>query len=206
MKIPKISLVTILFVVILCLLVLVFSITYFSYGPQRQSLFRSSTAELSEKSGLYLGGSFVDNPTNVQRKRVKLFFLGEDETTLVVETRELFTRSDEVSEIRETLLELFWGSKNNLRSAIPPQTRLREVYLDHNQTVYIDLTREFIDNHPGGVLDEIATLVSIIRTVRENFPDIERVQILVDGNEVETLANHIQINRPLTGNEFQKVF
>jgi hypothetical protein len=33
-----------------------------------------------------------------------------------------------------------------------------------------------------------------------NLPAIERVQILVDGREVDSLAGHIDLRRPLPGN------
>ena len=36
-----------------------------------------------------------------------------------------------------------------------------------------------------------------MRTVAIDFPEIESVQILVDGLEVETLGGHIDLTRPL---------
>jgi hypothetical protein len=41
------------------------------------------------------------------------------------------------------------------------------------------------------------TLRSIMQTLVTNVPEIKRVQILIGGREVETLAGHLDIRRPL---------
>ncbi|MBN2384817.1 GerMN domain-containing protein [bacterium] len=203
---PKISLVAILSLTIFLLVIIIFIITYLFSGPERDSMFDSITDQLTGKSELYLGGKVSPSTAPMVKKTIRLYFLGEDEQSLVVEERNVLPQNEINAEIRVALIELFWGSKKGYKTAIPDQTRLREVFTDQSQTVYIDLSHEIVDNHPGGVLDEVLTLMAIIRTIQENFPQITHVQILVDGNEIETLAGHILINRPLTGTEFQKIF
>jgi hypothetical protein len=41
------------------------------------------------------------------------------------------------------------------------------------------------------------TLRSIMQTLVANVPEVKRVQILIEGREVETLAGHVDIRRPL---------
>lgn len=202
----KISLVTVLFIAILVILILIFVITYFSSGPDRNSIFSRSTDQLGNKSQLYLGGTVPDQAANLSKKKVLLYFENDEGDNLLVEEREIFKQNDIVSEIRETLIEFFWGSRKGYKSPIPADTRLREVYVDIYQTVYIDLTQEIIANHSRGVFDEILTVLSLIKTVRHNFPQIARVQILVEGQEIETIAGHIMVYKPLTGDEFQQIF
>ena len=49
----------------------------------------------------------------------------------------------------------------------------------------------------GGSLDEIFTVYSIVNTLTDNLPAIAAVQLLVDGHQVDTLAGHVDVRRPL---------
>ena len=55
--------------------------------------------------------------------------------------------------------------------------------------------------HPGGSLNELLTVYALVNAVTANLPAVKRVQILVDGKEVDTLAGHVDLRRPLAGNE-----
>ena len=52
--------------------------------------------------------------------------------------------------------------------------------------------------HPGGSLTELLTVYAIVNAVTANLPAIQRVQLLVDGQEVDTIAGHVDVRRPLT--------
>ena len=54
--------------------------------------------------------------------------------------------------------------------------------------------------HPGGALDELFTIYTIVDALTVNLPAIQRVQILVEGREVDTLAGHVDLRHPLTKN------
>jgi spore germination protein GerM len=199
----RLSLVAIIFLILLAIILFIFLITFFFYGGQGKIFFSSEQARDAQKQSYYVGGDLRTNLGEIKNRKVYLFFWDTTQNDLLSEEREIVGQMDQISEIRETLLEYFLGSKSNLRSPIPEKTRLREVYLDMYQTVYVDVTHEFIDNHPGGVYEEIYTLLGLIRTIRENFPLVARVQILVEGQEIDTLAGHIITNKPLTGDEFR---
>src|SRR5947209_5168592 len=51
--------------------------------------------------------------------------------------------------------------------------------------------------HPGGSSSELLTVYSIVNALTSNLPTITRVQILVDGKEVDSLAGHVDLRRPL---------
>ena len=52
-------------------------------------------------------------------------------------------------------------------------------------------------NHPGGVLNELATVYSIVNSLTYNLPEIKEVKILIGGIEKETLAGHCVLLLPL---------
>ena len=54
--------------------------------------------------------------------------------------------------------------------------------------------------HPGGSLDELLTVYAIVDALTVNLPSITGVQILIDGKEVDTLAGHVDLRRPLPAN------
>ena len=82
-KTDKISLVTVLFVAILLLMIVIFVITYLSYGPDRKSMFSRTTDQILGKSNLYVGGSLADRKTSMTKKKVHLFFIGEYEDIIL---------------------------------------------------------------------------------------------------------------------------
>ena len=64
----------------------------------------------------------------------------------------------------------------------------------------MDLSREVVTAHPGGSLDELLTIYAIVNALTMNLPAVTSVQVLVDGKEVDTLAGHVDLRRPLTKN------
>ena len=54
--------------------------------------------------------------------------------------------------------------------------------------------------HTGGALDELFTIYAIVNALTVNLPAITRVQILIDGHEVDTLAGHVDLRHPLQKN------
>ena len=84
-----------------------------------------------------------------------------------------------------------------LVSAIPAGTTLRALFITDKGDAFVDLSGEVRTKHPGGSLDELLTVYTIVNALTVNLPAITRVQILVDGKEVDTLAGHVDLRHPL---------
>lgn len=63
------------------------------------------------------------------------------------------------------------------------------------QLAVINLRGTFCSSHPSGVMVETLTINSIIGTLHNAFPQIERVRFLVDGQPHDTLAGHADLHR-----------
>jgi len=50
------------------------------------------------------------------------------------------------------------------------------------------------------VTTELLTIYTIVDALTENLPVVRSVRILVDGKEVDTLAGHVDLRRPLEKN------
>ena len=70
---------------------------------------------------------------------------------------------------------------------------IKEVYLLNDGTVVIDTTPQFANRHPSGIVLEELTLTSLVETLAANVPGVSRVKFLVDGQERETLAGHLDL-------------
>jgi hypothetical protein len=85
-------------------------------------------------------------------------------------------------------------------SAIPPGTTLRAVFITKSGDAYVDLSREARAAHPGGTVDELLTIYTIVNALTVNLPAVTAVQVLVDGKEVDTLSGHVDLRHPLAKN------
>jgi Sporulation and spore germination len=123
---------------------------------------------------------------------VKLFFPGAKEDVILSAEDQTIRRSGELANrARQILQKLMEGPKSlNLYPSIPKDTKLQEVFIDDMGMVYVDFSSTISANHPGGMLNEQATVYSIVNSLMYNLPEIRQVKILVGGAEKETLAGH----------------
>jgi germination protein M len=131
-----------------------------------------------------------------EAKTIRLFFLSEDDSLLHPEQREIFAGPSVVEEAEQAVEELIRGSDKGYISPLPPETRLRQLFVTKDGVAYVDLSREIMEKHPSGSSAELATVYSIVNTLAYNFKPIKKVFILVEGGEKETLGGHINLSQP----------
>ena len=73
------------------------------------------------------------------------------------------------------------------------------MYLDDQSTAYLDFSSHLTEAHIGGTTAELLTVTAILKTVHMNFREqIQKVQILIEGQEFDTIAGHVNISSPLS--------
>ncbi len=83
-------------------------------------------------------------------------------------------------------------------SALPEGTDVIAVFwVEETRTIFLDFNRNLVSGHPGGGVSEYYTIVMILRTIGSNFPQIRKLQFLVDGYPVETISGHYDTRKPL---------
>jgi spore germination protein GerM len=135
-------------------------------------------------------------PTPEKTRKVVLFFLSENDALLHREERDIASDSSVVSQAKQTIEELIKGSKKGLISPLPPETKLRELYLTKEGVAYVDFSEDIVQKNLSGSTAEISTVYSIVDSLAYNFDSIKKVFILIEGQERETLSGHINLSRP----------
>jgi len=123
---------------------------------------------------------------------VKVFFPGmQEDIILSGEDQTIFRSAELANRARQILQKLLEGPKTaGLHPSLPKDTKLQEVFIDGMGLAYVDFSSPISANHPGGMLNEQATVYSIVNSLTYNLPEIRQVKILVGGAEKETLAGH----------------
>jgi germination protein M len=148
------------------------------------------------------GSSVEDVGEGVQS--VLLSFASKGAWQMIDERRDIVVKDDPASRAKRIMEELAAGpTRDDADGTIPTGTRVNSVYFDGTGGAFVDFSREFTENHPGGSSGELFTIRSIVRTLALNFPDVERVSILVDGREIETIAGHIDASEPFPVDQYK---
>ncbi|MPY88663.1 MAG: hypothetical protein GEU99_12145 [Luteitalea sp.] len=164
----------------------------------------SRWTEPREQTPAAVGGKPITEDAE-RRIRAKLFYVAEDGQRLVTVDREVPFAEATADQARRLLEAELAAPRPPLTSAIPAGTKLRQVYVTDRGEAYVDLSSQLISAHPGGSLNELFTVHAIVNVLTANLPAITAVQILVEGKEVETLAGHVDVRRPLRPSEKTRV-
>jgi len=131
-------------------------------------------------------------------KKVRLFFPSkEKEGLLEIEEREIRSSELIAVEAKQIVAELIRGPGSSFGPALPAGTKLRELFILKEGMAIVDFTKEASSSHPGGIVQELASIYAIVDSLTQNIAGVTNVQILIEGSEAETFAGHIDITRPI---------
>ncbi len=113
---------------------------------------------------------------------VTLYFIDKESNELIPEGRLVDVKlllDDPYYTLMQLLID---GPKNEkLVGTIPKGTRIGKIELK-NDILYIDLSKEFIENHEGGEKNESNTIYSIVNTMT-TLTEVNGIKILINGEE-----------------------
>jgi germination protein M len=136
--------------------------------------------------------------TGADEREVTLYFADGDTGALVPEKRRANAGGSLTADAASIVAELAKGPRSDkLYPTIPPDARLLDAY-ELGDTLVLDFSHELQSDNPGGSSDELLSVYSIVNTMTENLEGVKKVQILVEGAEIDTLTGHLDISRPLT--------
>lgn len=139
-------------------------------------------------------------PTAERKIAAHLFFVASDGVQLTSVEQDVVYGEGPASQASRIIEAQLGPAPEGYTSPIPPGTTLRTVFVSDQGDAFVDLSPELRAAHPGGSLNELFTVYAIVNALTVNIPAIAAVQILIGGNEVDSLAGHVDLRQPLQRN------
>jgi hypothetical protein len=137
----------------------------------------------------------VINPGD-PRVKAKLFWAsGADDGTVSAVTVELPLAKDPVLRSKQVLNTLLAGPVDTELRTLPPDAALLAFYLLPDGTAIADFSEALATSIPSGIESEQMALDSITKTLEANVPQVRKLKVLIHGQEVETLAGHLDLSQ-----------
>ena len=132
--------------------------------------------------------------------KASLFYVSDDGLRLTPVERDVPFGEGTVEQARQIIEAQIAAAAEPLVSAVPMGTRLRTIFVTPNGEAFVDFSRELVTGHSGGSTNELLTVYTLVNALCANLPAVHSVELLVDGKQVDTLAGHVDLRRPLEKN------
>jgi hypothetical protein len=133
----------------------------------------------------------ISTPTDVKVQTKIYWAAGPDKIAPVQVAMAL--SADPVKRAKQVLSELIENPPTTDQRTIPSDAVLLGLYLLPDGTAIADFTEALATETPSGILSEEMAVDSIRLTLENNLPSLTRLKILIHGQEVDTLAGHIDL-------------
>lgn len=183
----KLKSILVLALTLLCAMVLA------GCDEQKQGEAGSKTVLSSSSGSSSSSSSSSQSGSKAQLVNIKVYYPDENATGLVAVEKSIKDTDNKYQAAVEALMA--GTEKKGLANVFPKKAKLLQVTVS-GKVAKVDFSRELQKNFVGGSTGEEMLVGSVVNTLTE-FPEIQKVQILVDGQEVETLSGHMDLSRPL---------
>ncbi|HUL17457.1 MAG TPA: GerMN domain-containing protein [Terriglobales bacterium] len=134
-----------------------------------------------------------ENAGNPSVKTTLFWAADENDSGLAPVTVELPLSNDPAMRARQVLNTLVAGPVDADLRTLPPDAVLLAFYLLPDGTGIADFSEALATSTPSGIQSEQLAVDSIARTLEANVPQVKRLKILIHGQEMETLAGHVDL-------------
>ena len=128
--------------------------------------------------------------------KARLFYVADEGSTLMGVEQDVAYAEGAVAQAKAIINAQLAPAAEPFVSAVPAGTTLRALFITGGEA-FVDMSGELMQGQPGGSLNEMLTIYTLVDALTVNLPAVSAVQVLVDGKEVETLAGHVDLRRPL---------
>ena len=151
----------------------------------------SENQNTEEQSRRELLAEPISTPTDVKVKAVIFWAAGTDRTAPV--EVELALSADPVQRARKVLQALIENPPSPALRTLPADASLLAFYILPDGTAIADFSDALALETPSGILSEQLAVESIAKTLENNVSTLHRLKILIHGQEVDTLAGHLDL-------------
>jgi hypothetical protein len=160
-------------------------------GLHRRMQHLAETQAAEEKARREVLAPPISTPTDVKSK-AQIFWAVAPDRIAALEV-ELPLSADPVQRAKQVLHSLVEDPPTPEQRTIPADTTLLAFYILPDGTAIADFSDALTSETPSGILSEQNTVNSITRTLATNLPSLRRLKILIHGQEVDTLAGHVDL-------------
>lgn len=133
-----------------------------------------------------------------KKESVAIYWLSpEDSKSLAAVDTPLELGGDPAQRARVALETLITSAPSPAARVLPLDATLEAFYLLPDGTAIADFSEALANEVPSGISSEQLAVDAIVRTVHAAVPQIQRLKILIGGQEVETLAGHVDLGGTL---------
>jgi hypothetical protein len=133
----------------------------------------------------------ISTPTDVKEQAKIFWAAGGDRVAPVLV--ELPLSADAVQRSKQVLEELISSPPTAEQRTLPADATILGFYILPDGTAIADFSDALVTEVPSGISSETAAVDSIAQTLESNVPSLHRLKILIHGQEVETLAGHVDL-------------
>jgi len=161
----------------------------------RQAMQRISATQRTEEQARHdVMQVPVSTPTDVKVKAQMYWLSATAPASLEATTIELPLSADPVERSKQLILALMANAPSTSQRTLPPDALLLAFYLQPGGTGVADFSDALSAETPSGIQSEQLAVDSIARTLGANVNVIHQLKILIHGQEVETLAGHLDLS------------
>jgi acyl-CoA synthetase (AMP-forming)/AMP-acid ligase II len=160
---------------------------------------RSRSRELAriqqaeEQAQIKLTQSPITTPTDAKVKAKLFWASATNPATLEATQIELPLSADPIQRSRQLLDTLIQSPPTAPQRTIPADASLLAFYLLADGTAIADFSDALSTGTPSGILSEQLAVNSVTQTLAASVPQIRRLKILLHGQEMDTLAGHLDL-------------
>ena len=178
--------------IILASLAVAVAIGILSLRSLRQRVARLAQAQKTEeKARLEVLAPPISTPTDVMVSAKIFWAAGSDSVAPVV--IQLPLSADPVQRAKQVLHALIASPPTPEQRTLPADTQLLAFYVLSDGTAIADFSDALSSETPSGILSEEVAVDSITQTLANNVSELRRLKILIHGQEVDTLAGHLDL-------------
>lgn len=176
-----------------------FAVAALALGLALGACGRKKPAAEAARSPLYTGQE--------AQREVEIYFPASGKPGFVKVKRSIYATASLVNQGKQVLQALLEGprrdgSEAGAAACFGPDAAVLELYLDGKDLAVVDLPLATVQALPGGTSSEVAVLYCLLRSLGSALPGVSRLQVLIDGEEAETLKGHVDLHDPLTLADF----
>ena len=160
-------------------------------GLHRRVQRLAETRSADEKARHEVLAPPISTPTDVTAK-AELFWASGPDSVAPVQT-ELPLSADPVERSKQLLHKLISDPPSADQRTLPADAALLDFYVLPDGTAVADFSDSLASEMPSGIMSEQLAVDSVARTLEVNVPGLQRLKILIHGQEVDTLAGNVDL-------------